>query len=127
MNKAANTYWTNGQTMPAMKTGGGARSANRAGTARKQEHFMPRWFIFVIPVALSLLIVLTLNVRAWTNVQNEYQTNERLSAEIDRLTTENTLLQDEINRLQYDPKTIEREARKLGMGRVNEKVFVPIQ
>jgi cell division protein FtsB len=113
--------------MPGMKTAGGARSVNRAGVVRKQEHFMPRWFIFVIPVALSLLIVLTLNVRAWTNVQSEYQTNERLSVEIDRLTTENTLLQDEINRLQYDPKTIEREARKLGMGRVNEKVFVPIQ
>ncbi len=125
MSKAANTYWVNGQTMPGMSAGQRARSVKRAGAARKQEHFMPQWFVLSIPIALSLLVVLTLNVRAWTNGQNEFQTHDRLGTEIEQLTTENTLLQDEINRLQYDPKTIEREARKLGMGRMNEKVFVP--
>lgn len=111
--------------MPGMSAGQRARSVNRASAARKQEHFMPQWFVLTIPIALSLLVVLTLNVRAWTNGQTEFQTHERLGTEIEQLTTENTLLQDEINRLQYDPKTIEREARKLGMGRMNEKVFVP--
>jgi cell division protein FtsB len=118
LSKAANTYWVNGQTK--------AGTANR-GAARGQTHFMPRWFVLLIPIALSLLIVLTLNVRAWTNAQNEFQTHEKLGAEIEQLTTENTLLQEEINRLQYDPKTIEREARKLNMGRTNDKVFVPTQ
>jgi cell division protein FtsB len=88
---------------------------------------MPKWFVVVIPVLLSALVVLTLNVRAWTNVQSEYQANQKLNAEIEQLTNDNQVLQDEVNRLQYDPKMIEREARKLGMGRPNEKVFVPTQ
>jgi len=127
LSKVANTYWVNGQTMPGFTAGHGIRGVGRARAARKAEKVMPRWFVISIPVLLSLLIVLTLNVRAWTNVQHEYQTNQQLNTEIEQLTTQNTSLQEEIHRLQFDPKTIEREARKLRMGRPNDKVFVPTQ
>lgn len=127
MSKAANTYWANGQTFAANNKGHGARGTSRARSARGTQRLMPQWFVISIPVLLSLLIVVTLNVRAWTNAQREYQTNQQLGTEIEQLTTENSSLQEEIHRLQYDPKTIEREARKLGMGRMNEKVFVPTQ
>lgn len=121
MSKAANTYWDN------ERTGRKPRSNSRAAAARKQTGFFPKWYVFFIPAVLSALVVLTINVRGWTYVENEHQINEQLGAEIEQLTIQNELLQDEINRLQYDPKTIEREARKLGMGRANEKVFVPTQ
>lgn len=127
MSKVANTYWANGQTIAAFGSGHGTRAMARTRSPRGAERLMPKWFVISIPVLLSLLIVLTLNVRAWTNVQREYQTNRQLGTEIEQLTTQNTSLQEEIQRLQYDPKTIEREARKLGMGRMNEKVFVPTQ
>jgi len=97
------------------------------GRAARQEKLMPRWFVIGISIFLSTMVVLTLNYNAWTNVQRESQLNQQLSADINQLTFENSSLQDEIRRLQTDPKTIEREARKLGMGRVNEKVFVPTQ
>ena len=113
--------------MPSFTTGRGVRAAADTRAARKPERFMPRCFVVSIPVLLSLLIVLTLNVRAWTNARHESQINQQLNAEIEQLTTGNTSLQEEIHRLQYDPKTTEREARKLGMGRMNEKVFVPTQ
>jgi cell division protein FtsB len=70
---------------------------------------------------------LTLNVRAWTSAGSEATANQQLAVEIDQLKAENAQLQQQIDRLQHDPKTIEREARKLGMGRENEKVFVPTQ
>jgi cell division protein FtsB len=88
---------------------------------------MPRWFVASISIFLSMMIVLVLNYNAWTNVQREAQQQQQLNADIEQLTFENSSLQDEIRRLQTDPKTIEREARKLGMGRTNEKVFVPTQ
>jgi cell division protein FtsB len=113
--------------MPGHGVGRKPRSTGRTAPARRQESFMPKWFVMVIPVLLSFLVVATLNVRAWTNVQSEFQTNQKLGTEIEQLTIENQILQEEINRLQYDPKMIEREARKLGMGRPNEKVFVPTQ
>lgn len=119
MSKAANTYWDR------KTTGARSRSGNRTAAVRATQGFKPTWFMMMIPVALCTLLVLMLNVRVWTNVQTEVETNQKLGTQIEQLTTENELLQDEINRLQYDPKTIEREARKLGMGRANEKVFVP--
>jgi cell division protein FtsB len=88
---------------------------------------MPRWFVASISIFLSMMIVLVLNYNAWTNVQREAQQQQQLNSDIEQLTFENSSLQDEIRRLQTDPKTIEREARKLGMGRLNEKVFVPTQ
>jgi cell division protein FtsB len=128
LSKAANTYWDNGRAGKGKNSRHGASSARTANyAARAQTNFMPKLFVLVIPVLLSALIVLTLNVRAWTNVQTEYQTNQKLGADIEQLTNENQTLQDEVNRLQYDPKMIEREARKLGMGRPSEKVFVPTQ
>jgi cell division protein FtsB len=128
LSKAANTYWDNGRAgkgKSSRRVASSARTENYS--ARAHTNFVPKWFVMVIPVLLSALLVLTLNVRAWTNVQTEYQTNQKLGAEIEQLTNENQTLQDEVNRLQYDPKMIEREARKLGMGRANEKVFVPTQ
>jgi cell division protein FtsB len=47
--------------------------------------------------------------------------NKGLSEQIQTLTDENLELQDEIHDLKTDPKTIEREAKKLGLVRSTEK------
>jgi len=58
-------------------------------------------------------------------VRGESAENNKLNAEIDKLTTENLVLQEEIRNLKHDPRTIEKEARKIGMSRPNEKILVP--
>lgn len=121
MSKVVNTYWDNGRTVS------GSGSQRQARSARRPGRLMPRWFVVGISIMLSSLIVITLNFRAWTNAQHEYQLNQQLNTEIEQLTTQNSSMQEEIKRLQTDPKTIEREARKLGMGRPNDQVFVPTQ
>jgi cell division protein FtsB len=51
---------------------------------------------------------------------------EQMSAEIDALNNENLIIQQEIYSLKSDPRAIEREARKMGMSRPNEKILVPV-
>jgi cell division protein FtsB len=102
-------------------------AAGKTRPARTQEKVSSRWFLTAISIVLSSLLVMTLNYQSWTTVRHEYGVNRQLNADIEQLTTENTYLQEDIHRLQTDPKAIEREARKLGMGRPNDKVFVPTQ
>jgi cell division protein FtsB len=58
-------------------------------------------------------------------MDQEMTEHQVLSSQIDTLTSENVALQDEIHGLKSDSKMIEREARKLGLSRPNEKVLVP--
>ncbi|MCD9186800.1 MAG: septum formation initiator family protein [Pyrinomonadaceae bacterium] len=51
--------------------------------------------------------------------------NETLAQQVETLTNENLLLQEDIHDLKSDARAIEREARKMGMGRPNEKILVP--
>lgn len=53
-------------------------------------------------------------------MRKEYNRHQVLAAEIEQLTIENLTIQEEIQRLRHDPRTIEREARKLGLGRAGE-------
>ncbi len=58
-------------------------------------------------------------------MSREMEENQELSSQIQTLTTENVALQDEIHDLKNDKRSIEREARKMGMSRPNEKILVP--
>lgn len=51
--------------------------------------------------------------------------NETLTTQAEILTGENLSLQEEIHSLKSDARAIEREARKIGMSRPNEKILVP--
>lgn len=73
---------------------------------------------------LSSLLCLAINIRAYSETRDEVQLNTQLSSEIEQLSAGNTLLQQEIQGLKTDENTIEREARKLGFVRPNEKIFV---
>jgi cell division protein FtsB len=48
-------------------------------------------------------------------MSREMQEHKNLSAEIDNLTDENLALQEEIHNLKSDSRSIEREARKMGL------------
>lgn len=123
MSKVATTYWGNNISLP--KTATASRSKARTNMKSKRESATPQWFVFTIVVSLTFMLCLTINLRAFSEFNGEVEQNQKLSAEVDQLTNENLALQDEIHTLKTDSNTIEREARKLGMGRAGEKILVP--
>ena len=118
MNKVAVTYWDNqAVSIPAART--------RVRNVKQRENTTPQWFVYAVVVALTCLICLTINLRTFSELNNEIGQSQKLAAEVDRLSNENLALQEEIHNLKTNPGIVEREARKLGMGRANEKVLVP--
>ena len=118
MSKVADTYWNNSQaiSMPAR---------NRMKTARRTESSTPQWFLFVVVVSMTFMLCLAVNFRAFSEMKAEAQQNNQLSTDVEKLSVENLSLQEEILNLKNDSQTIEREARKIGMSRPNEKILVP--
>lgn len=118
MSKVAATYWNNSQTI-SMST------RNRTQKAKRAASKTPHWFLFVVVASISLMICLAINFRALTEMREEVGQNQQLQSDIEKLSVENLAIQEEIHNLRNDSKTIEREARKLGMSRPNEKILVP--
>lgn len=71
------------------------------------------------------MICVTVNFRAYSELSSESEQNDVLNNKIESLTTENLSLQEEIHYLKNDSDVIEREARKFGLQRREEKVLVP--
>ncbi len=95
--------------------------------SRKQSSSKtPQWFIFTVIVLITFMLCLAINFRAFSDLRSETGENQQLNTEMQNLTNKNLLLQEEIQNLKHDPRTIEREARKLGMSRPNEKILVPV-
>ena len=87
------------------------RAVNKAKQTRKAALWVP----FVIVIAMTSMLGLTINYRAYATKDVEAQEHNQLSEKIQSLTDENLQLQDEINDLKTDPRVIEREAKKLGI------------
>lgn len=68
---------------------------------------------------------MTINFRAYSEMSHEMSQNATLTQQVETLTNENLLLQEDIHGLKSDARAIEREARKIGLGRPNEKILVP--
>ena len=127
MNKVADTYWDNTQTVwkrPPTKT---FADVNRQKTAMKSKTSaaMPQWFVFAVIASMTLMLCLTVNFRAFSEVRQEMDQNAALTTQIDGLTAETLGLQEEVHNLKSDARVIEREARKIGLSRPNEKFLVP--
>ncbi len=99
---------------------------NSTTFAKRAETTVPQWFVFAIITSVAFMICLAINLRAYTEVSAEMQQNQVLSVQLEQLSGENLAIQEEIHRLKTDPRTVEREARKIGMSRPNEKVLVPV-
>ena len=120
MNKVAITYWNNPQTIRTS-------AVSRIKTANKRgENVTPQWFAFAIIASMTLMVCMAINLRAYSAMNVEAEQNERLSVNIEQLTNENLAIQEEIHDLKTDARAIEREARKIGMSRPNEKILVAV-
>ena len=118
MNKVATTYWDNPQTIRLSAVGGGNR-AKAAAAKENGESITPQWMVFAVVASMTLMLCMAINLRAYSIMSNEAQQNERLNTEVERLTNENLLIQEEIHNLKTDSRSIEREARKIGLSRAN--------
>ena len=118
MNKVVATYWDNHQTVltPA------ANSRPRAEAKREKTN--SHWFVFSVVVFITFMLCLTVNLRAFTELGGEIEQHHTLTLEVEQLTSHNLAIQEEIHRLKTDPRSVESEARKLGMGRANERILV---
>ena len=86
---------------------------------------IPKWIPYGATALIALMLCLTVNLRSFTELNREAEQHESLNQEIEKLTTENLNLQEEIYYLQNDSSVIEREAKKFGFQRKEKKVPVP--
>ena len=126
MNKVANIYWDNTQTVwkrPQTKTFASANKRNAMKT--KTSAATPQWFIFAVVASITFMLCLTINFRAFSELSQEMSQNETLTTQVNGLTAETLALQEEVHSLKNDARVIEREARKMGLSRPDEKILVP--
>lgn len=88
----------------------------------RAKKLMPSWLPYVTAISLILMLCLTINHRAYSELAKETREFEELNKKIQNATSENLSMQEEIHYLKTDPITIEREARKYGLSRKKEKV-----
>jgi cell division protein FtsB len=117
LNKVAVTYWDNSRTI-SMPVKPYAKSVKVKTT--------PQWLVFTVIASMTLMLCMAINLRAFSEMSAEVEQNERLSLSVEQLTNENIGLQTEVHSLKTDKFAVEREARKIGMSRPNEKVLVPV-
>ena len=90
--------------------------------SKPRRRILPRW----VPIAASLTLVLsitaTVNVRSWIDLANEQKQHEELNQRVQEMNEENLGLQEEIYYLKNDTDTIEREAKKYGLVRPQNKL-----
>ena len=117
MSKVAVTYWNNSQTISMPMRNRSKRAAKSA---------TPQWFVFAVIASITFMLCMAINLRAFSEMSRETTQFQQLNSEIEQLSNENLIIQEEIHSLKSDPRSIEREARKIGMSRPNEKILVPV-
>jgi cell division protein FtsB len=76
----------------------------------------------LIVTSIFVMLCVSINFRAFKEMQEEVEQYRNLSGHVQNLMDENLALQEEIHSLKTDPRVIEREARRIG---VDMKVPVP--
>jgi len=115
LNKAANIYWDNSQgSVSASRRSTSTR--RRRATAKANTRTTPWWLSWVIFGSIFGMLIISINFRAFSEMREEVEQNGRLAAQIQNLMDENLALQEEIHTLKSDPRVIEREAKRIGIG-----------
>lgn len=109
--------------MTAGNIKGNAIQRKRATEGRSR--ITPKWAAFAIIVSMTFMVSLAVNFRAYSSVSKEAEQFDVLNVQLENLTNENMALQEEIHNIKNDSRNLEREARKNGAGRSNEKVPLP--
>lgn len=118
MSKAGTTYL---DRYPAR-----AKSVKKRGAAAKSRTSATRWMALGVVAGTMLVLCFAVNIRAYVEMNRQALEYRKLNTEIQQINSMNVVLQEEIENLKGDPKTIEREARKIGMSRPNERILVPM-
>jgi cell division protein FtsL len=120
LSKVATTYWDNSNAVfiPAKNS----RARVRTQTVKREK--ANSWLGFAVVVALSSMICLTVNLRAYSELNAEINQHQVLNTEVNQLTIENSTLADEIEQIKNDKTRIALEARRLGMSLPDEKVLL---
>lgn len=121
MSKAANIYWGDPPKRSSARRSNGAAKRD----ARALRRSAPWWLSFLIVTSIFVMLCVSINYRAYSEMREEAERSARLAAQIQALMDENLALQDEIHALKTDPLVIQREARKIGVDLRGEKVPVP--
>ncbi|HEX3100609.1 MAG TPA: hypothetical protein VHQ01_02395 [Pyrinomonadaceae bacterium] len=85
----------------------------------------PWWLSFLIVISIFVMLGVSINFRAFSEMKEEATQNTQLATQIQNLMDENLALQEEIHTLKSDPNVIQREAKRIGIGLRQEKVPVP--
>jgi cell division protein FtsL len=130
LSKAADIYWDNGSTgySSAGRRGqANVRTRRRAASAKAKPspRTAPWWLSVVIVTSIFLMLCVSINYRAFNEMQAEVDENTKLAAQIQNITDENLALQEEIHTLRSNPVVIQREAKKIGMDLRPTRVSVP--
>jgi len=115
LNKAANIYWDSSQgSISASRRSQPAR--RRRVKAKSNQRTTPWWLTWVIFGSIFGMLIISINFRAFSEMREEVDQHGRLSGQIQNLMDENLALQEEIHTLKSDPRVIEREAKRIGIG-----------
>ncbi|MGD9590088.1 MAG: hypothetical protein AB7Q37_18405 [Pyrinomonadaceae bacterium] len=90
----------------------------------KNEKRRP-WAGMLIAGVLTLLLCLTINFRAFSELNKESHDNDALKKQIEAVTQENLSIQEEIHYLKNDPATVGREVKRFGLKLPKKNVSVP--
>ncbi len=124
MNNAAHIYWDN-PNRTASKRSAPSRD-RRAGVKAAGRNTSPWWLSFLIVASIVVMLIISINFHAFTEVQEEAVRNTYLATQIQNLQDENLALQEEIHTLKTDPIVIKREARRIGMYLQQQTSSVPV-
>jgi len=83
------------------------------------------WTGILIAGLLTSLLCLTINFRAFTELNKESSDNDALQKQIEAVTRDNLSIQEEIHYLKNDPITVGREVKRFGLTQPKKKVSVP--
>ena len=124
MSKAANIYWDSPQSSgtAARRSATGKKTRTSAKADRLKA---PWWLSFLIVTSIFVMLCVSINFRAFSEMREEVDQNSRLAGQIQNLMDENLALQEEIHSLKTDPNVIQREAKRIGIAVQPEKVPVP--
>lgn len=97
------------------------RRIDLARVSKPKRRRMPRWVPVASSLTLVVMIVATVNFRAYSELKQEEKENQELNQQVQRVSDENLGIQEEIYYLKNDNETIEREAKKYGLVRPQTK------
>ena len=126
MSKVADIYWDESLWQkPQAKKRPARRRRPSPSEAKPARRVAPFWLSSLIVTSIFIMLCVSINSRAFSEMKEESEQNTRLASQIQNLMDENLALQEEIHSLKSDPRVIEREAKRIGIDIRPEKVSVP--